>query len=70
MYEIEFKALIKNNKFYTLDGQTEIQSPYYVRYISDINSLNKKEIEYILNEHKKMKKTLEQVKELIFNEWK
>lgn len=45
---LSFRSLIKDGKFYTLDGEKEISAPYYSKFIKTIDDLTPVEINYII----------------------
>ena len=55
---VSFKALIKEGKFYTLDGEKEVKAPWYAKFINSINDLTAVEINYILIRYSNLNKAL------------
>lgn len=55
---VSFRSLIRDGKFYTLDGSKEIPSPYYAKFIKSTDDLTPIEINYILIKYSRYNKNL------------
>jgi len=55
---VSFKALIKDGKFWTLDGEKEVKAPWYAKFITSIDDLTAIEINYILIRYSNLNKVL------------
>lgn len=55
---VSFKALVKDGKFYTLDGEKLITAPWYCKFIDSIDDLKPVEINYILIRYSNLNKIL------------
>ena len=55
---VSFKSLVKGGKFYTLDGEKEVLSPYYAKFIESINDLTPVEVNYILLRYSNLNRVL------------
>ena len=58
---VSFRSLVKDGKFYTLDGEKEITAPYYSRFITSVNDLTPIEINYILIKYSRYNKQLQEL---------
>jgi hypothetical protein len=58
---LSFRSLIKDGKFYTLDGEKEITAPYYSKFIRSIDDLTPIEINYILIKYSRYNKNLQEL---------
>lgn len=45
---VSFRSLIKDGKFYKLDGEGPITAPYYSKFIRSVDDLTPVEINYII----------------------
>lgn len=45
---VTFRSKVVESKFFTLDGEKEVKTPYYARFIENINQLTPMELHYIL----------------------
>ena len=45
---LSFRSLIKNGKFFTLDGEKEVNAPYYSKFITSTDDLTAIEVNYVL----------------------
>ena len=55
---VSFKSLIKDGKFFTLDGEREIKAPFYAKWIKNIGELTPIEVNYILIRHSNINRQL------------
>lgn len=55
---VSFKALVKEGKFYTLDGEKEVKAPWYAKFIDSIDDLTPVELNYILIRYSNLNKVL------------
>lgn len=55
---VSFRSLVKDGKFWTLDGEKEITAPYYSKFIKSVNDLTPIEINYILIRYSRYNKQL------------
>ena len=58
---VSFRSLVKDGKFYTLDGEKEITAPYYSKFITSVNDLTPIEINYILIKYSRYNKQLQEL---------
>jgi len=62
---ITIKSLIKEGKFYTLDGEKQITAPWYTRFINSIDDLTPVEINYILIRYSNLNQVFGELSRLI-----
>jgi len=62
---VSFKSLVKGGKFYTLDGEKEVLSPYYAKFIESINDLTPVEVNYILIRYSNLNKILGDISTIV-----
>ena len=62
---VSFRSLVKDGKFYTLDGEKEVSSPYYAKWITSINDLKPVEIHYILIRYSQVNKQLQDLGSMV-----
>jgi len=58
---VSFRSLVKDGKFWTLDGEKEITAPYYSKFITSIDMLTPIEIHYILIKYSRYNKQLQEL---------
>ena len=59
---VPFRSKIVGNKFYTLNGEEEVTSPYYSKHIHSVDDLSEMEINYILVKYSNFNRHVEQMK--------
>ena len=58
---VSFRSLVKDGKFWTLDGEKEVTAPYYSKFVTSINDLRPIEVNYILIKYSGYNKQLQQL---------
>jgi len=55
---LSFRSLIKEGKFFTLDGGKEVTAPYYSKFIRSTDDLTSIEVNYVLIKYSRYNKNL------------
>lgn len=63
--EIIFRSKIVDGKFFTLDGEKEVKTPSYARFINSVDDLTEIELNYILIKYSTYNKHLGQLARFI-----
>ena len=62
---VSFRSKVVDGKFFTLDGDKEISSPYYARWIKSAEDLTRLELNYVLLRYSNYNKQMGSMKILI-----
>jgi hypothetical protein len=62
---VAFRSIVKEGKFFTLDGEKEVKAPYYSKFINSVNDLTGVEVHYILIKYATYNKHLGQLSKFI-----
>lgn len=62
---VSFRSLIRDGKFWTLDGEKEVTAPYYAKWITKIDDLKPVEIHYILIRYSQVNKQLQELGSMV-----